>query len=239
MNMRNKSPITPPPVIKSAKGFTLAEVLIALTIIGIIAAITIPSILISTQRKELESAFKKQYSSLKQAIAMLKFDDGLEFTYDNYGSKFKTKLAGKYNVMNDCGSIDANTGCILQDDDGTFSYYKSYSNNTLNRDYFDDGGFLTIDGILFLIEQGTQSEEATGYLVTIDVNGYSKKPNKMGYDLFMFQITEDGDVLPMGDNGTYYQDKRSLYCSKSSSSPLNGFTCAYYAATDKDYFQNL
>ncbi len=224
---------------KTAKGFTLAEVLIALTIIGIIAAITIPSILISTQRKELESAFKKQYSSLKQAIAMLKFDDGLEFTYDNYKSKFKSKLAGKYNVMNNCGSINSNTGCILQDDDGSFSYYKSYTNNTLSRGYFDDGGFLTIDGILFLIEQGSQSRDETGYLVTIDVNGYAKKPNKMGYDLFMFQITEDGDVLPMGDNGTYYQNYRSSYCSKSSSSTLNGFTCAYYAATDKDYFQNL
>ncbi len=41
------------------KGFTLSEVLITIAIIGVVAALTIPNIIKNTQRKDLETAFKK------------------------------------------------------------------------------------------------------------------------------------------------------------------------------------
>ncbi|MCD7879242.1 MAG: type II secretion system protein [Candidatus Gastranaerophilales bacterium] len=222
------------------KAFTLSELLIAVVIIGVISAITISSLIQTTQKKELEAGFKKQYSALKQAIIMLKMNDGLDFTPDNYKSTFMEKLASQYNVIQDCGHINYNQGCILLDDDSSFSYYKSFTNGTLSRSYFDDGGFISADGTLFLIEQGSQAQDKIGnYLVTVDVNGYTKKPGKMGYDLFMFQITTDGDVLPMGANNTYFSNYREDYCSKSTNSSNNGYTCAYYAAVDKDYFTKL
>ncbi len=58
MISRNKSPFTPPRAVFS-KGFTLAEVLITLVIIGIIAAITVSSIIVSTQKRETVSKLKK------------------------------------------------------------------------------------------------------------------------------------------------------------------------------------
>ncbi len=221
------------------RAFTLSEVLITLVIIGVISAITIPALIQSTQKKELETAFKKQYSVLKQAISMLKLNDCLEFAYDNYKSGFKKKLAAQFNVINDCGSSSSSL-CILNEDNTTIGTYKSYSNGTLSKGYLDDGGFVTTDGSLYLIEQGSQARDLIGnFLVTVDVNGYSKKPNKMGYDMFMFQITEDGEVLPMGAKNTYFESNRENYCSKSSGSSYNGYTCAYYAAANKDYFGKL
>ena len=50
--------LTPPRKVE-VKGFTLAEVLITLAIIGIIAAITIPSIVANHQKKALETQFTK------------------------------------------------------------------------------------------------------------------------------------------------------------------------------------
>lgn len=49
-------------------GFTLAEVLIALVIIGIIAAITIPALMNNTNDEENIAAFKKALSVMNQAM---------------------------------------------------------------------------------------------------------------------------------------------------------------------------
>ena len=51
-------------------GFTLAEVLITLVIIGVIAAMTVPTLMNNTQGQENKTAFKKAISSLNQALTM-------------------------------------------------------------------------------------------------------------------------------------------------------------------------
>lgn len=51
-------------------GFTLAEVLITLVIIGVIAAMTVPTLMNNTQGKENATAFKKAISSMNQALTM-------------------------------------------------------------------------------------------------------------------------------------------------------------------------
>lgn len=218
--------------------FTLAEVLITLGIIGVVAAMTLPSIVNRTRQKELETAFNKQYSVLQQAVLQVIREDELPLTPTDYGinnNAFMKSLARTYKVIRDCGSIKSSSGCVLQN---TFTYYKTLNGKTITREYFDDGGFISADGTTFFVEQGNQAQ-ATNFLVSIDVNGYTKKPNRMGYDFFMFQITKEGRVLPMGSDNTYWQNSRDQLCSSGSTSNLNGFTCAYFAVTDKDYFKNL
>ncbi|MBQ3642196.1 type II secretion system protein [bacterium] len=51
------------------KGFTLAEVLITLVIIGVIAAMTVPTLMNNTQGQEYKAAYKKAISTLNQALA--------------------------------------------------------------------------------------------------------------------------------------------------------------------------
>lgn len=221
--------------------FTLAEVLITLGIIGVVAAMTLPSVVNRTRQKELETAFRKQYSVLQQAVLQVIREDELPLTPTDYGinnNAFMKSLAKAYKVIKDCGSINSNSGCVLQDENNTFTYYKTLNGKTITREYFDDGGFIAADGTTFFVEQGNQAQ-VTNFLVSIDVNGYTKKPNRMGYDFFMFQITKEGKALPMGSDNTYWQTSRDQLCSSDSTSNLNGFTCAYFAATDKDYFKNL
>lgn len=52
------------------KGFTLAEVLITLVIIGVIAAMTIPTLMNSTNQQEYRTGFKKAISALNQALSL-------------------------------------------------------------------------------------------------------------------------------------------------------------------------
>ena len=50
------------------KGFTLAEVLITLGIIGVVAAMTIPSLITKYQKKAIETKFKEDFSIIQQVI---------------------------------------------------------------------------------------------------------------------------------------------------------------------------
>ena len=65
-------------------GFTLAEVLVTLMIIGVIAAMTIPSLMQSTAQQEYKTALKKAVSMLNQAITMNYALDGIDASDDDY-----------------------------------------------------------------------------------------------------------------------------------------------------------
>ena len=64
------------------RGFTLAEVLITLAIIGVVAAISIPSVISNTQQQEFKTGLRKAVSVLNSAITMNMAIDG-ESPYDN------------------------------------------------------------------------------------------------------------------------------------------------------------
>lgn len=61
------------------KGFTLAEVLITLGIIGVVSAMTMPSLIQSTQNKELEVRLKTTYNELNQISQRFYVDNGISF----------------------------------------------------------------------------------------------------------------------------------------------------------------
>ena len=57
-----------------------------------------------------------------------------------------------------------------------------------------------------------------GVFISVDVNGPYKKPNRLGKDLFMFQLMDEGLLLPMGHSDTVYPYDK--YCSRSSSDKI-------------------
>lgn len=63
-------------------GFTLAEVLITLAIVGIVAGMTIPSILAGNHKTELEARFAESYSIIMHAVNMAVAQNGPIETWD-------------------------------------------------------------------------------------------------------------------------------------------------------------
>ncbi len=223
-------------------GFTLAETLITIGIIGIIAAITLPIIIANKRAKELETALKKNTSVLQQAILRITLEDGIEPSPQNLASReLKNKIKPYLNVLKDCGygtefgSCVPNTGYESNKD--AKNTYKTF-NKSKNVSYsmLDDGQLLLIDGSLLLIENSNLEFEQV--LISVDVNGYTKGPNVWGQDLFTFAFTKTGKFLPMGAIGTAYADDK-IYCSTTSSYSLNGIGCTYKALTEPDYFKKL
>ena len=67
---------------KKFNGFTLAEVLITLAIIGVVAALSIPAVISNSQQQEFKTGLRKAVSVLNSAITMNMALDG-ESPYDN------------------------------------------------------------------------------------------------------------------------------------------------------------
>ena len=222
-------------------GFTLAEVLITIGIIGVVAAMTLPALINNNRNKALETAFKKNYSAISQALNMYYAQNGERLTPEYIGfHKLKPVLTKYMNVLHDCGfgHSDEDSACIPYSSDSTKSsnVYKNFNGtNTIVLSLFDDGQFILNDGSLILLE----NTGGTTLIISVDVNGYLKNPNRLGQDLFMFQIDNKGNLLPMGAEGTDYYDENDAYCSKTSTSTKNGAGCTIKAINEKDYFTKL
>ena len=224
-------------------GFTMAEVLITLGIIGIVAAMTLPSLINNKKNKELETAFKKNYSVISQALNMYYAQNGERLTSDIVGQHELKPILVKYmNVLHDCGwgAMAVSTSCIPNygDPDRNSKVYKNFTGtNNINLIFFDDGQFVLSDGNLILLENNGPYNNKM--YISVDVNGHLKNPNRLGHDLFMFQIDNKGNLLPMGAEGTDYYDANDAYCSSTSTNNMNGAGCTIKAINEKDYFTKL
>ena len=220
------------------RAFTLAEVLITLGIIGVVAAMTLPSLIKQTQGKELEAQLKKAYSVIQTAYNQMTYDERQILNKTDYpANTFRTKFMKYFKTIKDCGNSSCENSSINDEGDIDYSskHYKTYNNKTMNIAALDDGQFFISDGMFIMIEN---TGGGPYFYITVDVNGYNKKPNRWGHDLFTFQITDNGKLLPMGAPGTSFTNFE-YFCSTTSTQNGNGIACTYKALTDKNYFKNL
>lgn len=204
-------------------GFTLAEMLIVLGVIGIVAQMTIPSIMSNVQESSWKAAAKEAYSKANQAVELMKLDNNGDLSYyqTNNGT-FKPAFMKYFKVIKDCGALN----CSIA--------YKTLSGVAANTWYFDDGQFITADGMFYGINNcysaAVNYDETTPtgcgpYVeLTIDVNGIGKGPNTFGKDVYMFDLIND-QLMPMGGSNTEFP--ASTYCNKNVNSIYQGFGCMY------------
>lgn len=227
-------------------GFTLAEVLITLGIIGIISAITIPELIANHKNKELETRFKKSYSLLAQTLQKVVLDD-YGGTYEPANSiSIVNSIQKYYNKSSTCvNGKECNSSIFpVKDYSGTnpinflHETYKTFSGNQGGDSKFNDGIIAAVDGSFIYVDEAQEGELTYGiYFIAIDTNGWKNKPNRFGHDFFVFQLGKNGKLLPMGADGTYYEEDE--YCSVKSNSKVNGYGCTSKALSDRNYFKNL
>ena len=227
-------------------GFTIAEVLITLGIVGITAALTLPAIINNTQNKQLETALKKAYSTINQGLLLYENENGQPITPTATRHSVKPALMKYIKTVKDCGT--GSTGevakaCVpnnsfVENPDDEKDVYKTYNGDySITLSAFDDGQFIMNDGMLVLIENsGSISHQRVW--ISVDVNGYNKRPNRLGKDLFMFQISNSGQLLPMGAKGTNYYSETDEYCSENDI-PMNGAGCTQKALTDPKFWKKF
>lgn len=165
--------------------FTLAEVLITLGIIGVVASMTLPALVQNNRNKELQTGLKRSYSVLSQALDMYQAENGERITSKNSAkSEVKSVLQKYLKVAYDCGlgRDDKDTACIknFKDSEKNSTDYKNFNGtNLLDLEYFDDGQLILNDGSLLLIENEMIASRPNIY-ISVDVNGLKKKTKQAG-----------------------------------------------------------
>ena len=230
-----------PRLLRSA-GFTLAEVLITIGIIGVVSAMTIPNLITNYKAKQLHSQFLKSYSLIQQAFKQMEADD-VSLNPSDYippaHEQFYLTFMKYFNGATTCGTSAAgkNTPCYDASAVSVSKFYKLFNGNTLSyypRNFLDDGQFVLPDGTNIMLEN---MRDTNRLYVSVDLNGYGNPPNRWGYDLFTFEFL-DGEMRAMGDKGTSYTNL-NIYCNKNSTNSLNGIACAHLAKTNSDYFKDI
>ena len=183
-------------------GFTLAEVLITLSILGVVAAISIPNIIHHYKERVLVTQLKKAYAEVSNAVEIARVMNPNIVSFG--GGNFRTYVAPFLNVKKDCSGNQTNCMPV----NNYKAPYKHQSNSAYclcNRGGNVDGNYcymytfkLILKNDVLLFGYGNSS----GNYLYIDVNG-AKGPNKYNYDLFEFKFDKDKGLLPLsGLNGS-------------------------------------
>ena len=178
---------------KSSLGFTLAEVLITLAIIGVVAAMTIPTLVNKYQDRVNETRYKKAVSMLSQAVqlSMAEIDSpGNMKNTDLWNCKDKDDVQACYkNATKKLFKSIALDGDALIDKMAEADYGET-TNPWDNVDY----AFTTGDGLTF----GYASDDE-GLRLILDTN-VASKPNNISKDLYALQIQPNGKVVDVTAN---------------------------------------
>ena len=162
------------PKSRSNPGFTLAELLIALAILGVIATFTIPKILSSQQNGQKNAAAKEVAAMLSGAhqLAKLNTDDSTAITptalqsYINYVAIDTTSTIDS--IPNDgLASYDCNTyNCLKLHNGGLLMLIGSTTGNTGNFSIlFDPDGYKGVKDSINLYLFGTGRIQTSGDLL--------------------------------------------------------------------------
>ena len=169
--------------LKSA-AFTLAEVLVTLGIIGVVSAMTVPTLMQNYQRQSYVTQLHKVYNELSQALLRYQTDkNAINFKEAGLsGSEAYTEFQKNYfKVVQDCGTTQ--TPCFA-------SSYKKMSGSSTN--------FKCKYGCMSLASGAAIGGYGNGtngvYEIVVDVNG-QKGPNIFGRDAFTMYIYTAQNVI--------------------------------------------
>ena len=220
------------------QGFTLAEVLITLGIIGVVAALTFTTVIPEIQNKQNIAKWKKVYSVVNTAFNEVLADDVTVCNHGQYGhciggaytDEFLQAMKSKLKVVDYCGaasflSIERNCDYLNSGQSkentkykwsgiaGSTSYYKPFggdSTSTITAMSFDKLALLLQDGSVVYIG----NDVIYGPWIVIDVNNFQRGPNEFGRDVFVIHVYSDVKknrhyIAPAG-SGVIFQDDSRL-----------------------------
>ncbi len=181
------------------QAFTLAEVLITISIIGVVAALTIPSMISTSKKNTYVIQLKQMYSMLSQALTQQKTDrQAMNLREAGLRTQADVEAFTKkhFRVMKECGGTK--TPCFA----ASYKKLNGRSVATWNASQH----YILAGGQSLGIAMGGCGQSGTAFRYYIDING-PKAPNIWGRDIMVFYVYNNGIV----DDST---------CSALDSAPL-------------------
>ena len=185
-------------------GFTLAEVVITLGIIGVVSALTAPSLVGSYQKSKVGPSLRKFINTIETANQNILMEDmantlsvavGSDVSW-TYFVKLQNHVKGRA-IGGTITDIDSNAKTPT-----AFDGYSSIPTPTFVFQ-FQDGSSMSGTYNGSTVSMPVQTSPAyrgpyTGNYFYYDINGFQNGPNKAGRDIFAFIIDNSGSVVPYG-----------------------------------------
>ena len=212
------------------RAFTLAETLVVIGIIGVVASLTLPNLNQSTDNKEKVVKVKKIYQNLVNALGQAEIKYGPMKTWpgivNGEGLSAVTvgsRITGFLKVSKNCGATY--DGCFVQP-----QKMKLISGSNYGVSYFISiYSFILADGTAILVRQ----HPGPGIDFWVDIDGANKGSNTLGKDIFTFSIwyneNSNRKTIQLGElepEGTNPSNTCSYNCNTGSGYCLNNGYCA-------------
>ena len=218
---------TPALTQKRKNAFTMAEVLITLGIIGIIAAMTLPSLIHRAERKILAQQFKKSYANIQNAINLVQADWGAPYECYNIGfggyhldqcQAFWDAFLTKIRYIQKCAQNDYDCHPKYKTKSEVLAEGGEVINNSCSMDFSYANFYILNDGTYIMIKNDNPGVSHHQVYFLIDVNG-KRGPNKWGYDLYYLTLNREdlkkdvivaNEVCAMKEKGGMYINEMLL-----------------------------
>lgn len=176
------------------KGFTLAEILITLGVLGILISIIMPGIMTTYKRIELENRFKKASSTIENAVILTLNEHSMETLLNKKtNEKINERIPDDIrNSMNETFSSKLNIGYnyegALRTNVNKKSVHAFISGKAILPAYVSNLNqkYILKDGISISLMEFQVHGVHDGIKITFDTNGPFKGPNRFGYDIFIY-----------------------------------------------------
>ena len=182
--------------------FTLAEVLITLGIIGVVAALTLPTLIQNHQKQVYVTQLKKAYSTLNNAFNKMAVDEGVVDWNQTYcGQLYDLIWNGNSlqsnEALNECfNNLTKQMNVIKKKEFGETVNNADWCGNVCQADNY----------YVFMTSDGVTINSCAYFDLLVDVNGV-KSPNVEGRDIFSFLVNfSDNKIIPGGSYGDYWKN---------------------------------
>lgn len=214
-------------------GFTLAEVLITLGIIGVVAALTAPALVQNAGTAKIGPTLSKVVSTLENANEQILHDEDandlskIAETTEEYCELLSKYISGSsYEVVKNENFISKP---VTYDSSNTNFAWQAFQDL-----HFSDNTSILFSTFLKPSYNKKGSFKGCYALMFIDINGIKIKPNVIGKDMFLFLLDKNGQVLPWGsnayawvmndDNAKFTETEGAYACNETT--VTTGYGCA-------------
>lgn len=176
--------------------FTLSEVLVTMGIIGVISALTVPTLVNNYQRKAQALQFRKTVTDIGNAVDMLITEEGKsKFSATTYYNNLDGFVRDKLKTIKICSKDETNK-CFANENYRTINDNSSQAFTCTGNSYV-----LTSSAAICMSKNAAYN----GVTIVTDING-QEGPNIGGRDMFTFTITPLGEISGTGHENECIRD---------------------------------